>query len=45
MSGAGNNPRSGEPEEIAQVALFLASDDSGFVNGEVIRADAGWMAY
>lgn len=45
MSGANNNPRSGEPEEIAQVALFLASDDSGFVNGEVIKADAGWMAY
>lgn len=45
MSGADNNPRSGEPEEVAQVALFLASDDSGFVNGEVIKADAGWMAY
>ena len=44
-SGAGNNPRSGEPEEIASIALFLASDDASFVNGEVIRADAGWMAY
>lgn len=45
MSGAGNTPRPGEPEEIATIALFLASDDSSFVNGEVIRADAGWMAY
>lgn len=45
MSGADNNPRSGEPEEIAQIALFLASNESGFVNGEVIKADAGWMAY
>jgi len=44
-SGAGNNPRSGEPEEIANISLFLASDDASFVNGEVIRADAGWMAY
>jgi len=45
MSGAANNPRSGEPEEIAKVALFLASDDSSFVNGAVITADAGWTAY
>lgn len=45
MSGSENNPRSGEPEEVAAVALFLASDESGFVNGEVIRADAGWLAY
>lgn len=45
MSGAGFNPRSGEPEDIAKVALFLASDDSDFVNGVVITADAGWTAY
>lgn len=45
MSGADNNPRSGEPIEIAQVALFLASDDASFVNGEVIKADSGWLAY
>lgn len=45
MSGAGNNPRNGEPEEIATVALFLASNDSSFVNGDVIEADSGWMAY
>ncbi|WP_017796067.1 3-oxoacyl-ACP reductase family protein [Oceanobacillus kimchii] len=31
----------GEPAEIARVALFLASDLSDFVNGEVIRADGG----
>jgi len=45
MSGAANNPRSGEPEEIAKVALFLASDDASFVNGAVVTADAGWTAY
>jgi NAD(P)-dependent dehydrogenase (short-subunit alcohol dehydrogenase family) len=39
------NPRAGEAEEIAQVALFLASDESSFVNGTVITADAGWTAY
>ncbi|WP_050614368.1 SDR family oxidoreductase [Bacillus testis] len=37
-------PRMGQPEEIAQVALFLASDDSSFVNGTVIVADSGWTA-
>lgn len=36
--------RVGKPEEIAQVALFLASDDSSFVNGSVIVADEGWAA-
>ncbi|MGI2326791.1 SDR family oxidoreductase [Planococcus sp. YIM B11945] len=37
-------PRIGQPEEIAQVALFLASDESSFVNGTVITADAGWTS-
>ena len=38
-------PRAGQPEEIAQLALFLGSDDSSFINGQVIAADAGWTAY
>lgn len=29
-------------EEIARIALFLLSDDSIPITGEVIRADAGW---
>lgn len=37
-------PRVGQPEEVAQVALFLASDESSFVNGTVITADGGWTA-
>ena len=37
-------PRAGQPEEIAKVALFLASDESSFVNGTVVTADAGWTA-
>jgi len=37
-------PKVGQPEEIAQVALFLASDESSFVNGTVITADGGWTA-
>ena len=33
--------RLGNPEDVANVAAFLASDMSGYVTGEVIRADGG----
>ncbi|CAM4182947.1 SDR family oxidoreductase [Saccharibacillus endophyticus] len=45
MAGMNLNPRVGEPDEIAKVALFLGSDDSSFVNGVTLAADAGWTAY
>ncbi|CAJ1314670.1 SDR family oxidoreductase [Paenibacillus sp. PK4536] len=45
MIGMNLNPKTGESHDIAKVALFLASDDSSFVNGTVIVADAGWTAY
>jgi NAD(P)-dependent dehydrogenase (short-subunit alcohol dehydrogenase family) len=35
--------RLGHPEEVAQVALFLASDASSFVVGSEIAADGGWL--
>lgn len=34
--------RCGEPEDIATVALFLASDDSAFIDGQVIKVDGGF---
>lgn len=33
--------RLGEPLDVAKVALFLASDDAGFVTGQAIAADGG----
>lgn len=43
--GMAINPRVGEPEEIANLAIFLGSDEASFINGQVISADGGWTAY
>jgi len=34
-------PRAGHPEDIASMALFLASDDSEFVTGQAMVVDGG----
>ena len=36
--------RLGTPAEIAQVALFLASDDASFLTGSIVTADGGMTA-
>ncbi|HEX9068934.1 MAG TPA: glucose 1-dehydrogenase [Ktedonobacterales bacterium] len=33
-----------DPEDIASLALFLASDESRHINGAIIPADGGWDA-
>lgn len=32
----------GQPEDIAEVVAFLASDEARFVNGTVVTVDGGW---
>ncbi len=36
--------RLGKPDEIAYLALYLASAESGFMNGAVLPIDGGWTA-
>jgi NAD(P)-dependent dehydrogenase (short-subunit alcohol dehydrogenase family) len=36
--------RVGEPEDIAQAALYLASDDAKYVTGTILYVDGGWTA-
>jgi 3-oxoacyl-[acyl-carrier protein] reductase len=35
--------RPGRPEEIAGAAVYLASPEAGFVNGEVLHVNGGWL--
>ena len=44
MDGSQPMGRMGEPEEVATVALYLASDASGFVTGACESVDGGWFA-
>jgi NAD(P)-dependent dehydrogenase (short-subunit alcohol dehydrogenase family) len=36
--------RFGEPEEMAEVALYLASDSAAFITGHALVSDGGWTA-
>ncbi|MBP2252448.1 NAD(P)-dependent dehydrogenase (short-subunit alcohol dehydrogenase family) [Halarchaeum solikamskense] len=37
-------PGFGEPEDVADAAIFLASSESDFITGHVLSVDGGWTA-
>lgn len=41
----GLSPAPGEATDIANAALFLASDDSAYVSGVTLPVDGGWMSF
>lgn len=45
LRGAHLIPRLGEPEEVAKLAVFLACDDSSFINGAYYPIDGGTLAW
>jgi NAD(P)-dependent dehydrogenase (short-subunit alcohol dehydrogenase family) len=45
LTGSHLIPRLGEPEEVAKLVCFLASDDAGFITGSAFTIDGGSTAW
>jgi NAD(P)-dependent dehydrogenase (short-subunit alcohol dehydrogenase family) len=50
LDGAGIERRTplgrlGDPEDVTRAALFLLSEESGFMTGETVRVDGGWLRH
>lgn len=37
--------RRGDPSDIARAMMFLASDDAGFITGQTLNVDGGWVMH
>jgi NAD(P)-dependent dehydrogenase (short-subunit alcohol dehydrogenase family) len=37
--------RIGEVEDIAGLAVYMASDESSYMTGSIVNIDGGWLAY
>jgi glucose 1-dehydrogenase len=35
--------RTGQPRDVANVALFLASDEASYMTGSIVFVDGGWL--
>lgn len=38
-------PRLGTPQDVANLVLFLASDESAFITGQILRVDGGALSH
>jgi 3-oxoacyl-[acyl-carrier protein] reductase len=45
LEGRTPQRRLGSPEDVASACVFLVSDEAGFITGETLVSDGGWLSY
>jgi NAD(P)-dependent dehydrogenase (short-subunit alcohol dehydrogenase family) len=45
LLGTHLTPRLGEPDEVASLVVFLASDEASMINGTCVTIDLGTLAW